>query len=565
MKRILLLSLISLLVANEDANAQSKYVIKLKDKLGTPYSISNPSQFLSARSIARRTRQRIAIDETDLPITPRYIDSIRKAGAVTILNVSKWLNQVCIQTNDAAALTKIMSFPFVQGSQQVRRTSSATVPVKDKFERVENSLSSSSSQRTTADVLSYGNSATQIKMHEGEFLHNKGFHGQGMMMAIMDAGFFRYQTITAFDSVRVNGQIKETYDFVLNENSVNEDDAHGMYCFSIIAGNWPTKLVGSCPKADFYLYRTEDVSSEYPIEEQNWIAAAERADSIGVDVFSTSLGYTTFDNPAYNHTYAQMDGNTTMITRASDLASKKGIIVITAAGNEGGSAWRYISAPADADSCIAVGAVTSTGVPANFTSYGPSSDNQVKPTVASMGVATAIAGTNNQPTAGNGTSFATPNLAGLVTCLWQAFPDFTNMEIIEAVKRSSNNFTTPNDRIGYGIPNFRKAFEDLTVQRANRTPGVDTTKVFAKDWIQVFPNPFVNNFTVALKPQNTGSATFTLVDASGKIILRRTVAIQANVIQLISFNSLQGLSRGMYTLRFTDGKNKRGIKLIGRK
>lgn len=550
----------SLIIISFSAEAQfSKYVIRLKDKATSPYSISNPSQYLSARAIARRTRQNIAIDETDIPITPRYIDSIRLAGAVTILNTSKWLNQVCIQTTDAVALAKIQAFPFVLASQPVRRTLPNEQASPSKFNETITPATPAISSRLAADYYNYGNSGSQIKIHEGEYLHNLGFHGEGMLMAIMDGGFFSYQTITAFDSVRLNGQIKETYDFVKNEISVNEDDPHGMQCFSIIAGNWPGQLVGSSPKANFYLYRTEDVGSEYPIEEQNWIAAAERADSIGVDVFSTSLGYTTFDNPAFNHSYPDMNGNTTMITKASDLASKKGIIVVTAAGNDGTNGWRYISAPADADSCVTVGAVTASGTPAGFSSYGPSSDGQIKPTVASVGVGTALAGFNNQPSAGNGTSFATPNLAGLITCLWQAFPDFTNMEIIDAVKRSSSLFTNPNDRVGYGIPNFRKAYIDLETQRIARDP---LGSVLKDDWIKVYPNPFGSTLRVVFKTNTSGKATIGLYDATGKLYMSKEITTQANMVQVINFDNLQPMARSMYTLKFDDGDLKRSIQLI---
>ena len=257
----------------------SKYIIRFKDKAGTPFSINNPSQFLSAKSIQRRTRQNISIDETDLPVTPAYIDSVRLAGAVAILNKSKWLNQVCIQTTDNAALAKINSFPFVFSTQPLMRPLSILLPA-DKFNEKIGGVALSQTLRTSSDYYGYGSSSAQIHIHEGEFLHNNGFRGEGMLMAIMDAGFYHYKTITAFDSIRNNNQVAETYDFVNNEISVDEDYIHGMYCFSIIAANWPGQLVGSCPKAKFYLYRTEDVSTEYPVEEQNWVAAAERADSV---------------------------------------------------------------------------------------------------------------------------------------------------------------------------------------------------------------------------------------------------------------------------------------------
>nr|MBA2250083.1 S8 family serine peptidase [Chitinophagaceae bacterium] len=349
MKKGFLLFFIAAYFYCPDSEAQfSKYIIILKDKAGTPFAINNPSQFLSARSIMRRTKQHIVIDSTDLPITPRYIDSIRLAGTVTILNVSKWLNQVCIQTTDAAALAKINGFSFVQASQPVKRVIGGSSR-NNKFNETTGQLSVNQSSQATANFYNYGASFPQIHIHEGEFLHNNGFHGEGMLMAILDGGFFQYKTIAAFDSARNNNQIAETYDFVNNEVSVNEDDPHGMECFSIIASNLPGQLVGSCPKATFYLYRTEDVPTESPVEEQNWVAGAERADSIGVDVLSTSLGYTTFDNPVFNHTYADMNGHTTIIARGCELAAKKGMISVVAAGNDGTNPWHFIGTPADTD------------------------------------------------------------------------------------------------------------------------------------------------------------------------------------------------------------------------
>lgn len=560
MKKILFSVLIITLGFYSGTQAQfSKYIIRLKNKTGTPFSINNPSQFLSAKSIERRTRQNISIDETDLPVNPGYIDSLRLSGAVVILNKSKWLNQVCIQTTDNAALAKINNFPFVLSSQPLMRSQPISEP-RDKFNEKIVSTSLPQALRNTADYYNYGSSYQQIHIHEGEFLHNNGFRGEGMLMAIMDAGFFHYQTITAFDSVRNNNQVVETYDFVNNEISVDEDDSHGMHCFSIIAANWPGQLVGSCPAAKFYLYRTEDASTEYPVEEQNWVAAAERADSIGIDVFSTSLGYTTFDNSVFNYTYADMNGNTTIIARANDLAAKKGIISVVAAGNEGSTSWHFISTPADADSVITVGAVNASGAVANFSSYGPSSDGQIKPAVASVGVSCAIANTNNQPTFGNGTSYATPNMAGLITCLWQAFPEFTNMQIIEAVKKSSSIYTNPNDRIGYGIPNFHKAFDDLTQQRALKNAGT----ILGNEWIKIYPNPFKGSFNILLNPSRSGTAILKLHDNAGKLYQVKQINIQSGQLQFIQFKKLQPLVTGIYILRYSDGVNKKSIRILGR-
>lgn len=562
MNKRLLLCITIVIFAASSKGQFSKYIIRFKDKAETPYSISSPSQYLSARSIQRRVKQKILIDSTDLPITPKYLDSVRLAGNVIILNKSKWLNQVCIQTTDAAALAKINSFPFIISSSPVMRTQEENKEInekKNKFnEAIFHTSENTRNTRTNGDVLNYGNASAQIHIHEGEFLHNNGFKGEGMLMAMFDAGYKNYLTLAAFDSVRNNNQVAETFDFVKNEPGVNEDDAHGMYCFSIIAANLPGKLVGSCPKAKFYLYRTEDVSSEYPVEEQNWAAAAERADSIGVDVFSTSLGYTTFDNPLLDHTYADMNGKVTIIARANVLAAKKGIISVVSAGNDGNGQWHFIGTPADADSILTVGSVTATGVSSAFSSYGPSSDGRIKPTVASVGEGTAFAGLNDQLYFGNGTSFSCPNLAGLVTCLWQAFPEFTNMQIIEAVKKSSSKYTAPDDHVGYGIPNFHKAYDDLFQQRIL----LQANTILANEWIKAYPNPFSKTFSVLLKPKYSGSATFKLYDANGKLYLTKVITTQENQAQLILFNNLQPLSKGMYILRYTNVLEKGSIKLV---
>ena len=474
MKRIIFFLLIIFVVGETESNAQfSRYIVRLKDKGTNPYSLANPSQYLTARSIQRRTRYNIAIDSTDLPITPRYIDSIRLAGAVTVLNSSKWLNQVAIQTNDAAALAKINSFPFVISTGPIAsRPGQSTTPVNKKLDVELTPIPGGENPSSiTADYYNYGVSYGQVHLNNGDFLHNRGFRGQGMQMTILDAGFFHYLTLPTFDSVRNNNQILGTWDFVAGNASVDEDNSHGMNCFSIIAANMPGVFMGGAPKASFYLYRTEDVNSEYPIEEQNWIAGMERADSLGVDITSTSLGYFTFDNAIFNYTYANMDGNTTLSAKGADLAAKKGMLVVMAAGNEGSSSWHYIITPSDADSVVAVGAVSASGVVGGFSSYGPSSDGQIKPSVAAVGVSAVVANpANGQPTFGSGTSFACPNMAGLTTCLWQAFPEVNNMTIINTMQQAANRATNPDDRTGYGIPDLKKAFVMLIKQLFTQQP-----------------------------------------------------------------------------------------------
>ncbi|MGB4844266.1 MAG: S8 family serine peptidase [Ferruginibacter sp.] len=468
MKKIILLLFVVFAISISNSHAQfTRYIVKLTDKGTNPFSISNPIQYLTQRSIDRRIRYNIAIDSTDLPITPRYIDSIRLAGAVTILNTSKWLNQVAIQTTDAAALAKINSFPFVISAGPIASIIQSTKPVNKKLDAdFTDAPNEETSSIITADHYNYGQSYGQVHLHNGEFLHNRGFRGQGMHMAVLDAGFYHYLTLPTFDSIRINNQVLGTWDFVAGNASVNEDHTHGMQCLSTIAANMPGVFMGTAPKASFYLYRTEDVASEWPIEEQNWVAGMEKADSLGVEITSTSLGYYNFDNPVFNYTYAtDFDGNTTISAKGADLAAKKGILCVIAAGNEGNSAWHYIITPSDADSVMAVGAVNTSGAVGGFSSYGPSSDGQIKPSVAAVGVSAVIANaTTGQPTFGSGTSFACPNMAGLTTCLWQAFPEINNVGIINIMQESATRATNPNDRIGYGIPDMKKAFVKLIKQ-----------------------------------------------------------------------------------------------------
>lgn len=469
MKKYLLLLFIALTIGSLSGHAQfTRYIVLLKNKGTNPYSLSNPSQYLTQRSIQRRIRYNIPLDSTDLPITPRYIDSIRLAGAVVVLNSSKWLNQVAIQTSDAAALTKINSFPFVLATNPIAALTGGPVDqlVHKQMDVATNSIiTTPATPQNTNDYYSYGQSYGQVHLTQGEFLHNHGFRGQGMQMAILDAGFFHYLSLPTFDSLRNNGQVLGTWDFVAGDASVDEDNSHGMNCLSTITANMPGIFMGQAPKVSVYLYRTEDVASEYPIEEQNWAAGIERADSLGIDISSTSLGYNQFDNAIFNHTYADMDGNTTLIAKAADLAAKKGILVLEAAGNEGNNAWHYIITPADSDSTIAVGAVNTSGVVGSFSSYGPSSDGQIKPSIANVGVNATIASpSNGQPTFGSGTSFACPNMAGISTCLWQAFPEVNNMTIINTMQQSATRANNPDNRVGYGIPDMKKAFVMLVKQ-----------------------------------------------------------------------------------------------------
>ncbi|QNA43347.1 S8 family serine peptidase [Lacibacter sediminis] len=482
-----LLFVLSLLFTAVESNGQrTKHVIFFTDKNETTFSLAQPSSYLSARAVARRTKYGIAVDSTDLPVVEKYVDSVRLAGNVTILGRLRWMNAVIIQTNDAAALSKINTFPFVKKRDSIAYRKVNARLIDNKSYNITPYVSTNQRQQQLfADSLNYGNTATQINIHNGAFLHNIGARGQNMQIAFLDGGYFGYLSNPFFDSVRNQNRILATRDFVLNETSVNEDDAHGMACFSIVAGNIPGSYIGSAPYASFYLLRTEDVGSEQLIEEYNWGSGAEYADSAGVDVISSSVGYSTFDDPAYNHSYADMNGNTTIVSRYADLAAKKGMLLVNSAGNEGSKTWKYIVAPADADSVLSVGAVNSSGIIAAFSSFGPTSDGQIKPDVVSVGQGTFLSTSGGTVGTSSGTSFSGPNMAGLATCLWQLFPEFNSYKIIETLRKSADRYTAPHEQYGYGLPDMKKAtgilLADLSNSNASITNCTATLQWNSKD------------------------------------------------------------------------------------
>lgn len=571
MKKKYLLIFLLLAISQLAISQYTTHIVQLKDKKGTAHNLSNPSSYLSAKAIERRTRQKITIDSTDLPVSAVYLDSLRSVPSVTIVNTSKWLNQVLIRTSDVNAIAKINSFPFVKTTGPVgyqSKPADITPITNSKFnESIKQADESTivygtngNSGTAGANTLNYGNSFNQIHLQEGEYLHNLGFTGAGITIAILDAGFFGYKTNSAMDSVRLQGRILGEWDYVKNEQSVNEDHPHGLYCFSIIAANKPGQIVGSAPHAKFYLFRTEDAPTEYPVEEQYWVAAAEFADSAGADMITSSLGYSDFDDPAFNHTYAQRNGNTSIITNGADMAVRKGMIVTNSAGNSGAQAGdaKFVACPADGDSVFTIGATTVTGTIANFSSWGPNGAGKTKPNIVSVGQGTALANTSGNASSGNGTSFSNPLACGLIACLWQAFPEFTNMEILDAVQKSAHKYLTPDDRFGYGIPNFRKAHETLTQERELRK--IDS--ILGNNWLKSYPNPFKDQFKLVLKAPTDGKAVFQLVDAMGRLVDAKSIEMINQTIYFIEFTNLRKLNKGPYFIRYRDGKNKQTIKMI---
>ncbi len=556
-------------LAGRSQLADSRWIIVLRDKQSTPYRLDNPAAYLSGAAIQRRVRQQIPIDSSDLPIDPAYLDSISAVPNVSILNVSKWMNQVLIKTTDPNALAAINAFSFtlktaviaarvIPGAGRSTRNKMAPDGIQSAGKNV--GLLHKRESGSGGNLLNYGYSYDQIHIHKGEWLHNQGFTGAGLTIAILDDGFYGWLSNPAFDSVRWNNQVLGTYDYVNQKTSVNEEDAHGMHCFSILAANVPGIMVGSAPKARYWLLKTEDVHSEYPVEEQNWAAAAEFADSAGADMISTSLGYVHFDDSTLDHPYAERDGHSTLITKAANYAVSKGMIVTASAGNTGNAAddSKYVVCPADGDSVLAVGAVDAGGVIGSFSCQGPNAAGRLKPDVVSVGAGTIIAETDGSAGRGNGTSYSNPNMAGLVACLWQAFPACSSRQIMDAVRKSSDRYAHPDAHYGNGIPDFREAYALLALQRTLNHYFSDPSA----PWLRVSPVPFGSQFTVYFKAPHNGQANIALIDAGGRVLETISMSVIAGRLYSAGFPGTPQLARGVYFIRYADGQSARSVAVL---
>ncbi len=401
--------------------------------------------------------------------------------------------------------------------------------------------------------LDYGFAADQINIMEGEFLHNLGYLGNGMVIAVLDAGFTNVNTISAFTHLWNENRILGYWDFVNNNDSVFDKNAHGTAVLSTMAGIKSGEIIGTAPNASYWLLRSEDAPTETISEEYNWLAAAEFADSAGADIINSSLGYTTFDNPAEDHTYADMDGNTTIITKAADLAFSKGILVVNSAGNSGSETWHYIGAPADGKNVLSIGAVDHDGSCASFSSRGPTYDGRIKPNVTTIGKNSAIVNTDGNVVYGSGTSFSSPEMAGMAASLWQAFPTKTNAEIKDAIERSASQYNSPDANLGYGIPNFRKAYWYLL--------GIRIDDENQNQLLNVFPQPFNTEFNLLYYSAKEQTINVRIVDVVGKIIYSYDWTLQAQRIEPLV---LKGIftSSGVYSLQLVDGEKNSSQKII---
>lgn len=450
MRKLISFLAIALLATGASAQQDTlKYRISLKDKAATEYSLKKPEKYLSAKAIERRRKQNLPIDSTDLPVCRKYIDEIRKQG-VKIVVTGKWDNFVTVSCNDTTLIDRIAALPFVLSTEKVWISPGAGKP------SMATERDSVLNQPTIHPDSIYGRAITQIQMSNGDKLHEAGFKGQGMTIAVIDAGFHNVDKITAMQNIRILG----TKDFVNQQADIFAESSHGMSVLSCIGMNRPDIMTGTAPEASFWLLRSEDEYSEHLVEQDYWSTAVEFADSVGVDVINTSLGYYSFDDKSKNYKYRDLDGRHALMSRQASHIADKGMILVCSAGNSGAGSWKKITPPGDADNVLTVGAIDKRAVLATFSSVGNTADHRVKPDVVAVGVGSDVIRTDGNQGRANGTSFSSPIMCGMVTCLWQACPTLTAKEVIELVRRSGDRAGFPDNIYGYGVPDMWKAYND---------------------------------------------------------------------------------------------------------
>lgn len=527
-------------------------LVFFKEKRGVSAAISNPLSILSQRAIDRKQRHQIIIDERDVPIDPEYISKLKNTADILVLSKSKWLNAAYVRgektvIEDLSTLDYVRSIEFMDTNLNAGRRGAKANKSRNKWDF----------EIINRKNFEYGSAKNQTEMIALDQLHTDDFTGGGMVIALMDSGFPDIQDNPVFltsgrQSAKAitEDRLLGTYDFVLNTKELTAKDVHGSLTFSVIAGNLEEEFVGTAPDASYYLFRTEDAQTETPAEEAWWVEALERADSLGVDVVNTSLGYRDFfDDPNYNHTFEDLDGKTTLAARGANHAFAKGLLIVAAAGNEGREDFKSIGTPADSPNVLTVGAVDMNGGYAGFSSLGPTLDGRIKPDVVAQGAPAAAVDTTGIVNFVNGTSFSGPITAGAVACLWQALPNLTNVQIMQLVRESASSSDQPNDSLGYGIPNFQKALAKGQL--------LSLPKTLPAEEFELATNPVADYITLIF-PKDTDAAQCTLYDILGAKIKFQILKPFNNKMDV------SDLSKGIYIFTVKTDKGNRSFKVVKR-
>jgi len=504
-----------LFIANFSVSyAQDKvHLIYFKDKDNSPYSLDNPSEFLTEKALKRRQKQNIPVQFRDLPVNPDYVQKVQDTGA-KVLYPTRWFNGLVIET-DEVTFSEVQKLECVQQTAILSKASK-TQNEFEEFRPFPIPPSPVNNQRLEAE--DYGASLTQIQLLGIDKMHEQNFRGEGMTIAVMDNGFLNADINPMLKNLTVLG----TYDFVYQRNLVYTRGSHGTQVLSVMGAYKPSELIGGAYNASFYLFATEDDNSESRAEEAFWLIAAERADSLGVDIISTSLGYSTFDDFNLDYNLSDIDGNTSIITKAADIAVSTGMVVVTSAGNEGQSMWGKITFPADGDSVLAVGSVNSVGDYYVGSSRGYSADGRVKPDVMALGVSTATSSAGGFLFRKTGTSFAAPSVTALVTGVWQSQPELTAVEVIERIRKSGSQFHNPDEKMGYGIPNF---------ERIRTTTALEIESSPKK--VEIYPNPVENTLFVFFGEFNFNQAVLVKIYTNlGKLVYQNDIRLKGQSFQI---------------------------------
>ncbi|WP_417860744.1 S8 family serine peptidase [Winogradskyella sediminis] len=518
--------------------AQEDAWIYFTDKPNVEEVIANPLSILTQKAIDRKQNHNIAIDERDVPVNEAYVTDIKSQTGIVVMAKSKWFNAVHIRgTEDAInALGNLTFVDRIDFANQNLNTSLRSASVFNKTEIEESTV-----------AFTYGDTQNQVEMINADELHLSDFTGEGMTIAVMDAGFPNVNTMDAFQRLRENGGLKGGYDFVDRTTAVYDfaDNNHGTKVLSTMAGFIANEFVGTAPDASYYVFRTEDSGSENPVEESYWVEAAERADSLGVDMINTSLGYQTYDNPNYNYTPADMNGQTTYITKGASIAAEKGILVVVSAGNSGATDWQTVGAPADSPHVLSIGGVNADGDYVSFSSQGSAAQiGYQKPDVVARAGLTFVIDDNNAIVQNNGTSFSAPILCGGIAALWEAIPEASPTEVMNYVRQSASQYMNPDNFLGYGIPDLNVA-QSLAVIGHNQE-----LKAF-----KIYPNPVTTNLNIEA-PIGINQMEVSVYNQIGQRILSQSIFENSNHLDV------SGLASGVYVIELSSTRISKTFKFI---
>ncbi len=523
-------------------NAQENAWVYFTDKPDAAYYLSNPLEMLSQRALDRRTVQGISLDNTDVPVYPNYIIQIENATGITVMAKSKWMNALHIRGNlsDIQALEGLAFVDHVyyaNHSLNLRSGNPITTTISE-------SKSSYTNNKFDVQVnFNYGNSDNQIQMLNGHLLHQQDYTGQGKIIAVLDSGFTGVDTATPFLRLHDNNLILGGYNFPDGNANFYMRHNHGTMVLSTMGGYVDGQLVGTAPDAQYYLFITEDINSENPVEESYWVEAAEMSDSLGVDVINSSLGYGEYQNPNYSYSYSQRNGQVGFASRGASMAFQKGIVCVISAGNEGNNSEPHIGIPADADNILTIGAVNNVEAYVIFSSIGNTADGRIKPDVCAKGLNATISNTSGAITTASGTSFSSPILAGMVATFWSAVPNLSASQVIQYVKESADQYNTPDIYKGYGVPDFQLALTNAL-----------NAESFSSQQVSIYPNPVSSILTI--EGNQLQNASIRIYNQLGQNVLSFDLLNNQNSIDVSVLNS------GVYFYDFSSNNSKLRGKLI---